>query len=396
MPHPLRLRGFRLLFIGRSLSTIGDAVVPAALSIAIVQATGSAAALATVLACALVPRLVLLPLGGVLADRLDVRRIAIAADLTRALTQAFMATTLIAGTINLLHIGIAAAIGGVASACALPTINPLVAGTVDGPGRQRANSLMATSRSTAMLFGPALAGLLILTVGAGWVFLLDASVFAISAGLLMMIRVAREPLPRRSLRADLVEGWSEMVARDWYWTSLIAHAVWNLAAATLLTLGPVIVIRALGSEATWIAVLQGGGIGLLVGSLLAGRVRLRRPVLVANLGLASYALPLTLLAVVAPAPLLVISYGIAMIALGFLNPVWETAVQHAIPGPVLARVTAYDWLVSLAAQPLGYAIAPVAAAAWSPTMPLLIAAVLVAVACLGTATVPGVRQLRTT
>ena len=57
---------------------------------------------------------------------------------------------------------------------------------------------------------------------------------------------------------------------------------------------------------------------------------------------------------------------------------------------------AYDWLVSLAAQPLGYASAPALAAAWSPAVPLLIAAVLVAAACLGTAAVPGVRRLFTT
>ena len=91
-----------------------------------------------------------------------------------------------------------------------------------------------------------------------------------------------------------------------------------------------------------------------------------------------------------------VAYGIALTSLGFLNPVWETAVQHSVPAPVLARVTAYDWLLSLAAQPLGYAVAPLLATAWSPTIPLLIAAVLVAAACLGTAAVPGVRQLRTT
>src|SRR5919198_16876 len=98
--NPLRIPGFRLLFIGRSLSTISDVVVPAALAIAIVQATGSAGALAAVLACALVPRLVLLPLGGVLADRFNARRIAIAADLTRVGTQAFVGITLVSGSVH--------------------------------------------------------------------------------------------------------------------------------------------------------------------------------------------------------------------------------------------------------------------------------------------------------
>lgn len=68
--HPLRQRTFRLLFTGRTLSALGDAAVPAALAIAISRAAGSASALALVLGCAMLPRL-LLPVGGVLGDRLD-------------------------------------------------------------------------------------------------------------------------------------------------------------------------------------------------------------------------------------------------------------------------------------------------------------------------------------
>jgi hypothetical protein len=82
-----------------------------------------------------------------------------------------------------------------------------------------------------------------------------------------------------------------------------------------------------------------------------------------------------------------------MAALGFLNPTFETAVQQNVPAPVLARVFAYDWLLSLAAQPLGLVLGPLAARAWNPAVPLWIGAALVAAACLGTAAVPGVRNL---
>jgi hypothetical protein len=87
------------------------------------------------------------------------------------------------------------------------------------------------------------------------------------------------------------------------------------------------------------------------------------------------------------------AYGLALTALGYLNPVWETVVQHEFPPQVLARVTSYDWLVSLAATPLGYALAPVAARAFGDPAPLLTAGLLVLVACAGTAAVPGVRRL---
>lgn len=121
--HPLRVRPFRLLFLGRTVSAVGDAVVPTALALAVLRATGSTGALALVLACAVVPRLLLLPLGGVLADRLDARRVAIIADLVRCLTQLCVGVELL-GDASLAVIAVAAAAGGAAGAFALPTASP--------------------------------------------------------------------------------------------------------------------------------------------------------------------------------------------------------------------------------------------------------------------------------
>ncbi|MFG3054079.1 MFS transporter [Kitasatospora sp. NPDC048239] len=393
MTHPLRHRDFRLLFIGRTISTLGDAVVPAALAIAITRATGSSGALALVLGCAMVPRLLLLPLGGVVGDRINPRLVALTTDLVRAAAQIFVGLELIGGEPSLTHIAVAEAVGGVASAFAMPTASPLVAGTVEGPLRMRANALLATVSSGGRLGGPALAGVLVYTAGAGWAFILDGASFVVSATLLACITVRHSPAVRSSLVADLAEGWSELRSRDWYWTSLIGHGAWNGAAAVLLTLGPLIASERLGGDGVWIAMTQAGAVGMLAGSLIAGRVRPRRPVLLANLGLALYALPLLALAIAAPAPITVTAYALAMTGLGFLNPVWHTVVQQEFPAQVLARVTSYDWLLSLAAAPLGYTLAPLAAEAWGSTTPLLITAVLVALACAGTAAVPGVRRV---
>lgn len=393
MAHPLHGRDFRLLFAARVLSLTGDAAVPAALALAVLRATGSTSALALVLACAMVPRLLLLPFGGVAADRFDARRVALATDLVACAAQAFAAFELLSGEPRLAHLAVAQAIGGVASAFQNPTVSPLVAGTVDREGLQKANSLLAFADGATRLAGPALAGTFVLTAGPGWTFLLDAASFGLSAVLLACARVRHVPLPRRSLRADLAEGWSEVRSRDWYWSSLIAHSVWNGAAGVLLTLGPALAVERLGGEGAWIATLQVGAAGLVLGSLAASRLRPRRPVLVANVGLATFALPLALLAASAPAPLVIGSYGLAMAGLGVLNPIWETVVQRTVPQHALARVTSYDWLLSLGAAPLGYTLAPWAASAWGPGLPLTVTAVLVGVSCLATAAVPGVRRL---
>ncbi|MEU6013254.1 MFS transporter [Streptomyces sp. NPDC047515] len=392
MPHPLRTRAFRLLFIGRTLSLLGDAAIPTALSLAVYLATGSTGALALVLGCAMVPKLLLLPLGGVVGDRFNARTVALTTDLVRCATQLFVGAELLGGSPALWQIAIAEAIGGAAGAFAMPTVSPLIRGTVAESGLLRANSLMSVVSSATRLGGPALAGALILTAGPGWAFVLDGASFAVSAALLSAMKVRHIPIPRSSLLSDLKEGWSEVRSRDWYWTSLIAHAAWNGAAAVLMTVGPALFVDELGGKGVWVALLQTGAAGLLLGSLLAGRARPRRPVLIANLGLATYALPLGLLAVHAPVAVTIAAYGVAQAGLGFLNPVWETAVQSAVPAQALARVTSYDWLLSLGAMPLGYTLAPLAASAWGAEVPLAVAAVAVGVACLATAAVPGVRR----
>ncbi|MEV5510150.1 MFS transporter [Streptomyces orinoci] len=391
--HPLRLPDFRLLFIGRTVSTLGDAVVPAALAIAITRATGSSGALALVLGCAMVPRLLLLPLGGVAGDRFNPRVVALATDLIRALAQLAVGVELTAGQPRLAHIAVAEAVGGIASAFAMPTATPLVAATVPGVQRMRANALLASAGNAARLGGPALAGVLVYTAGAGWAFVLDGASFMASAALLTRLTVRHIPGERRPLLADLALGWDEVRSRDWYWTSLIGHAVWNGASAVLLTLGPLIAAQRLGGDGVWIAMTQAAAGGVLMGSLIAGRVRPKRPVLVANLGLALYALPLLALATAAPAAVTVAGYALAMTGLGFLNPVWQTVVQQQFPAGVLARVTSYDWLLSLAAAPLGYVLAPLASHAWGSSAPLAVTAVLVALTCAGTAAVPGVRRI---
>ncbi|MFD0538740.1 MFS transporter [Actinomadura luteofluorescens] len=163
MTHPLRGRDFRLLAAARVLSLTGDAAVPAALALAVLRATGSTSALALVLGCAMVPRLLLLPLGGVLADRLDARGVALTTDLAAAAAQLFAALELLGGEPRLGHLAAAQVIGGAASAFQAPTISPLIAGTVEPSGLQKANSLMGLANGATRLAGPALAGTFVLT-----------------------------------------------------------------------------------------------------------------------------------------------------------------------------------------------------------------------------------------
>ena len=394
MAHALRDRNFRLLFVGRVVDRLGDAVSPAALTLAIVLATHSSAGLAIVLVCALLPKIALLPIGGVVVDRLRPQRVAMAAALVSLPAQLSIGLLLLAGHIDFPLIATAAIVTGTASAFDTPASLPLVAGTTDEDRRQAANALMGIAASATNLAGPALAGVLIFTVGAGWAFVLDAATFAISAWTLALIKVRPAHAPRQSLRRDLVAGWAEVRTRTWYWTSLIGHGTWNFAVGMLLTTGPLIAITELGGKVVWLAALQASAVGYLTGTLIATRTKVNRAILICDLALMSLAVPLVLFAIAAAAWAAVLAYGLAMACLGFLNPVWQTVVQQEIPAQVLARVSAYDWLVSLCAMPLGYVLGPLLGRAFGYAWPLTGAAILVLISASIPITQPAARDLR--
>jgi hypothetical protein len=179
----------------------------------------------------------------------------------------------------------------------------------------------------------------------------------------------------------------------WYWTNLIVHAIWNLASACYLTLGPLVAVRSLGGQVAWGVITQGGAIGAVAGAVLALRLRPRRPLTACNLLLALFGLPLALLAARAPAPLVAAAAGLSFGGLTFMNSVWLTAVQQYIPARALSRVMAYDWLTSLGLTPVGLALAgPLGAAVGAPAA-LAGTAVLVVTACVLVLAVPDVRRL---
>jgi MFS family permease len=271
--YPAQGRSFRILLAGRVVDALGNAVSPAALALAVVTATRSSAGLAVILVCGMLPRVALLPAGGVVVDRAGARPVALLADVVSGLAQLSIGLLLLGGHLAVAPIAVAAAAGGAAAAFSVPATLPLVAGTVDAGGRQAANSLMAVAASGTSVAGPAIAGVLIFTVGAGWAFVLDVATFAVSAGTLALIRVRPVAAARQSLRRDLVAGWAQVRARTWYWASLIGHGACNFALGLLTTTGPLIAITELGGKAVWLAALEASAAGYLVGAITAGRVR---------------------------------------------------------------------------------------------------------------------------
>lgn len=388
---PLRGREFRLLWAGQLVSALGDRMSTVALPFAVLGVSRRAADVGLVLAAAIAPRVALSLPGGVWADRLPRQRLMLASDLVRAAAQSATAALLLAGRATVPELAALAAVYGAANAFFDPAATGLVPETVEPASLQQANALMGLNRSVFAVVGPAVAGVLVATGGPGWAFAADAGTFAVSAITLWLLRVPSSPAPALGLLRDLRAGWREVRSRTWVWASILYFSLWNGAFAPLFVLGPIVARRSLGGPAAWGAVSAAGGIGAVAGGLVALRVRPARPLAAAYLTLTVTACELLALAVPAPTWLVAAAAVATFAATAFTNVLWFTTLQSNVPRAAISRVSAYDWMGSLAFQPAGFVAAGFLASALGVSGTLWAAAAAIAVlSALGLA-VPGVR-----
>jgi MFS family permease len=391
---PLEERPFRRLWLGHGISTAGDMLVPVALAFAVLGIGGSATELGQVFAGSVVARVTLTLIGGVWADRLPRQVVMLTSDLARAASQATVAVLLITEQAEVWHLLVASLVYGSAAAFFNPASTGLLPSVVSADRLQQANALMNLTRAATYVGGPALSGALVAGVGPGWVFAIDAATFVVSAAFLALLRVPRTAIPaRKRFLADLTEGWAELRARTWAWACIAFFSIFNLAIAFFYVLGPVVSEDELGGASDWGLIMAGAGVGSLLGTTLALRLRPRRPLL---FGLSlSLMTPLQLFALVGPAPVALIAlaalFGLAAVYLG--NALWLTTLQERVPPHALSRVTAYDWMGSELFMPIGYVIAGPLAGALGRDATLVAAGTVLVLAGLAVVSVPSVRNL---
>jgi MFS family permease len=386
-----------LLWAGQATSAIGDGLVSIALAFAVLRIGGSATQLGMVLAVGLATRVAFYLVGGVWADRLPRQVVMLTSDLVRAAQQFVVGILLITGTAQMWHLVVGAIVYGLAAAFFQPASTGLVPATVSTPRLQQANALMGLSRSINLVGGPLISGLLVAIVGPGWVFVINAATFIVSAVTLAMLRVERPVRAvRESFLTDLALGWHQLAIRPWYWLNLCAHALWAFASASIYVLGPIVAARRLGGPSAWGLISACLGIGLVVGGIIALRLQPARPLIAANLALTPAALALLALAVPLPLVIIGLTFVVGFAGLAFLNEVWDATLQQLIPAAVLSRVSSYDYLISSIVMPVGYVVAgPAADHVGIPTT-LIAAAIILAAPSFAIVFLPGVRNVRRT
>jgi predicted MFS family arabinose efflux permease len=384
----LRHRDFRYLWLAQSASVIGDCIVVVALALFVIKRTGSASDLGLVLGAASLPLVAFLLIGGVWADRLPRHRVMIVTDLVRFALHALLAALIFSGSVRIWQLVAIEALFGTAEAFFRPAANGLLPQTVPEEEIQQANGLSTLSNNIGEFAGPALATALVLGLGAGWAFALDAATFLLSAALLARVRPRRRALAPSATAApaalaapagssaplgdgpldaapapitvwsEMHEGFREVRSRGWVWVTLASFCVALFTGlAPWFVLGPVVAREQYGHIGIYGFVSAVLGIGTIVGSLMGIGWRPRFPMRGAMLAILLWPAAAILysagvtLAIVLPAMFI----GGAGIAL--FDVWWLTALAERIPPDKLSRVSSYDWMVSLALLPLGYVLA---------------------------------------
>jgi predicted MFS family arabinose efflux permease len=257
------------------------------------------------------------------------------------------------------------ALFGTAEAFFRPAYTGLVPQTVEEEDIQQAQALTGVSTQVAEIVGPALATALVLGIGGAAAFAVDAATFALSAALLLRLRPRERG--QRSAQAtvlvELREGWVAVRERAWVWVTVLAFSVsLLLAIAPFFVLGAAVAKDLYGSDAVYGLSNAAWGVGTVTGAVLGSRWKPRRPMLAAVSGATPWPLVIALFGLGPPLPVLYAGMAAGGVGIGLFAVWWETALAQRIPPHLLSRVSAWDWMGSLALLPVGYLLAGPAAA----------------------------------
>ncbi len=350
-------RDFALLAGGQGLSWIGDAFQAIALSVAVITSGGSVGDLGLALASTVVARLLCTLVGGVWADRIRPQPIMIAADLVRAAAVVGQGALFGTGHQSLPLLCLLTFVIGGAGAFFYPAMQSLKPTLVPAAERQAANATLSMLQTGASMIGPAVAGVVIATLGSPIGFGLNAVTFLVSAATIAPIRAIAPRAHRVGFVHELRTGWTAVRERSWLLWGIVAAGVYHVANGVILITVNVIALRELGGPAALGSISAAEGLGGVIGSAIALRSRPRRPLIAGFLSLAL--MPVWVVSYVWPGILSGVLLGalIGYTGLMFFAVCWETALQDNVPHHLLARVSSWDIVTSFIGLPLGQALA---------------------------------------
>lgn len=377
-PQKLFNRNFALQWQGQTVSRLGSQLFTAGLFFWIKAATGSPALIGTLSMVSSLPGVILMPVGGALADRYPRKLIIMIGDLIRGLallaltalmflkpaaTPAILAALFAVSVIN----GIVGSFFGPALAATIPDLVPRNRVTA-------ANSLGQLSIQGSLFIGQAIGGWLYELVGAAWLFLINGLSFLYSSGSEALVTIPQTIPERkgnwraqfRTFGHDIAEGFRYVWRKPGLREMLVFSAALGFFTAPIVVLMPFYVEDTLRAGARWYGfLLSGFAVGTVLGYALAGILRVKASV---------RGLVMIIISVLVPVGFvglgLVRAPGVALLftllgglASGYVTVNITTLIQVTTPSEIRGRVVGLLAALSTALTPIGSGLAGLVAEA---------------------------------
>ena len=427
----LQARPFALLWTGQTISVLGDAVFTIALTWEVLLLTGSATAMSLIVLAQWTPRIVLLLIGGVLADRVSRRLLMLLADSGRGLIVLLVAWLSWTHQLQFWHLVALAPLFGIVSSFFDPAYQAILPQLVETDVLASANSLNIVSRNTGFLLGPMVSAGCITLFGPASAFAFDGLTFFISAIFLIAIKLPALPAKAEAQQLqpaatgqvvsdeglsatssssltsaqsvldapsapgsnnvggalrDIREGLRYVFAHTWLWVAVLASPLVSIGFAGPMWVALPRLVRDVYGVGVWLigAMATSDAIGSIIAALCLGNAsKLKRrgivaftSIIIGGCALVACAIPLAhaiepLVAITASA---LVGCGLAIFMV-----IWGTLQQEKVPNEMLGRVSSITQLGSVSALPLGLVLAGLLADHVGPASVFTIGGVLVIV-----------------
>ena len=348
-------------FVARFITNYGNGMSPIALAFGILALpNGSANLLGLVLGFTTAMFVVMAPFGGVIADKYGRARVVgltdMAAGAVLLIQVAYFATGQVPVAVLLIVNGCYGLLWGIfwpAFTGIMPTIVPK-------EGLQKANAVNALMTNSGLVLGAASAGFLIDIYGAAITLGIDAATFLLSGVMVFTLRHLTPSLPEsnNTMIDDLIHGWKVFISFKWIVVLVLSWSFLVMCwAAAENVLGPLIALEHFNGAKSWSLVITAESVGLIVGSIIALRIKPRYPL--RFLQISSFTLTFYILTMAKPQSLFVIAFAAFLfgITLDLWGTFWNTAMQKKVPREALSRVASFDAMGSMMFRPIGLAIA---------------------------------------
>ena len=389
-------KGFISLVSARFISNLGNGLSPVALAYGVLSIPGADGKdLSFVMAARFVPMVALMLVGGVVGDRYKRNRVVGGADIIGSIFAAISAFSFLGHFPSVWLLALMGAIFGVLNALWWPAMTGVLPEILPKNKLKDGNAVVALSSNIGFVLGALLGGTLVTLYGSGLALLIDAISFLI-AGILVW-NLDLPPMPERennSVIHDLRIGWREFITRPWVIAIVSSFAIINMCfEAIWQVLGPLAYDQGNNGPRNWSLNLAAVTTGMIVGSVIALKIKLKRPLVSSMLLIAASAIWNFAIASSQPLLLVMACGFISGLAIDIFMVQWNTAMQTHIPEESFSRVAAYDAFGSFGIAPIGVAFAGPAAAYFGITTTLWATGILTFIAALASLSVKSLRTL---